>query len=455
MATVRAGRYLGGLVDSDRGLISREIFVSDWVYEEELEKVFARSWLFVGHESQIPERGDFFVSRMGEESVILCRDGERNVHVFLNSCRHRGMKVCRYDEGNAPVFSCPYHGWSYATNGDLVGVPYFKQAYREQLDKSQWGLIEVPQLANYKGAIFACWDPEAPSFEDYMGDMFLYLDPFLDSVDGKEGGTEVYGGVQKWTIPTNWKFAAENTHDYYHGISHRSADLAGISPSGKGRGEAAGTVGSGTQGQAYRIQLALPGGHGTVRQMPPGDDLPTYRSLYPHLPIVEDYFRKAHEVRNERLGKLARLRTGTALVFPNAFFHGNRTLAVWHPKAALLTEAWRWYFIDKDAPQEVKDAVLHYYLRYSGPGGLTEQDDMENWNYASIASRGTIAKRYPYNYEMGLGFTKPDDELPGNGNDVWITEQNQRALYKAWAHYMEIDDWGELAPALGLLRNGK
>src|SRR5216110_621988 len=117
------------LVDVENGLISRELFVNDSLYREELEKLFTRAWLFVGHESQIPNPGDYFVSRMAEESVILCRDRAQKVHVFLNSCRHRGMKVCRYDEGNAAVLTCPYHGWSYSTDGKLVGVPYFREAY--------------------------------------------------------------------------------------------------------------------------------------------------------------------------------------------------------------------------------------------------------------------------------------------------------------------------------------
>src|ERR1700688_1881544 len=107
------------LVDVEHGLIGRDVFVDETIHREELERLFARTWLFVGHESQIPEPGDFFVSRMGEESVILCRDSERAVHVFLNTCRHRGMKVCRYDEGNTPLFTCPYHAWSYATDGKL------------------------------------------------------------------------------------------------------------------------------------------------------------------------------------------------------------------------------------------------------------------------------------------------------------------------------------------------
>ena len=106
MAMQLKGPAANGWVDLDQGLISREIFVNDDIYQQELEQVFARSWLFVGHESQIPNPGDFFISSMGEESVILCRDRDEKIHVFLNSCRHRGMKVCRYDEGNAPVFSC-------------------------------------------------------------------------------------------------------------------------------------------------------------------------------------------------------------------------------------------------------------------------------------------------------------------------------------------------------------
>ncbi|HEX2441163.1 MAG TPA: Rieske 2Fe-2S domain-containing protein, partial [Methylomirabilota bacterium] len=120
---------LNGLVDVERGFVSREIFVNDELYHQEQERIFARVWLLVGHESQIPRPGDFLVSSMGEESVILCRDRSGRVRVFLNSCRHRGMKVCRYDEGNTAVFTCPYHGWSFGTDGRLVGVPYWREAY--------------------------------------------------------------------------------------------------------------------------------------------------------------------------------------------------------------------------------------------------------------------------------------------------------------------------------------
>ena len=174
---------------------------------------------------------------MGEEAVILCRDRAGEVHVFLNSCRHRGMKVCRYDEGNTPVFTCPYHGWSYGTDGKLVGVPYFREAYHSELDRAQWGLVEVAQLCSYKGIGVGHLGRQRPRpLTNISAISRRYLDLILDGWDGREGQAEVLGGVQKWLIPCNWKFPAENfSGDSYHNISHRSVDLVGIGPSGSGR----------------------------------------------------------------------------------------------------------------------------------------------------------------------------------------------------------------------------
>ncbi|NKX52195.1 aromatic ring-hydroxylating dioxygenase subunit alpha, partial [Arthrobacter deserti] len=199
---------MNGYVDIENGYISRELFVDHDLYKEELDKVFTRAWLFVGHESQIPEPGDFFTSRMGEESVILCRDKRGEIHVFLNSCRHRGMKVCRYESGNTSLFTCPYHSWTYTTDGKLQGVPQYRSLY-EGMDREANGLVSVGKLANYKGTIWATWDKDAPDFMTYLGDAKLHLDQALDCRDGREGGSEVIG-IHKWIFPANWKFAAEN-----------------------------------------------------------------------------------------------------------------------------------------------------------------------------------------------------------------------------------------------------
>src|SRR5215813_4837746 len=428
------------LVDLHSGCISREIFVNEDISQQEREQVFARTWLFIGHETQIPNPGDYFVTSMGEESVILTRDSKRGISAFLNTCRHRGMKVCRYDEGNTTIFTCPYHGWSFGTDGRLVGVPYYREAYHEHLDRSQWGLIEVAQFENYKGALWATWDKEAPPFLEYLGDMQLYLDVLLDYRDGREGGSEVLGGIQKWYMPCNWKFAAENfIGDAYHNISHRSVDLVGIGPSGRGRRD---DERQNTESLAISVSE---GGHGALVFLQT-EDLP-YIPTYQENPVVEAYFQHVYAERQRRLGKDARLLGRVGTVFPNTSFLSRqpRSIAVWHPRGTLRTEAWRWFLVDQDAPQEVKDLLRHYYMRYSGPGGLTEQDDMENWNYASAASKGVIARRYPYNYQMGLGYEGRHEAVPGVVT-AGISEQNQRGFYQRWAAFMDATSWTDLAP---------
>lgn len=432
---------IASLVDSENGYISREIFVNKELYERELEQVFGRAWLFVGHESLIPERGDFFTSRMGEESVILCRDKKDKIHVFLNTCRHRGMKVCQYDHGNTDLFTCPYHAWSYTTEGKLQGVPMFRSIYDGTLDKSQWSLIEVPRMVNYKGTIWASWDPNAPDFEEYLGDAKEHLDLCLDHRDGREGGSEVFCGVTKWIIPANWKFGAENfMGDTYHNVSHRSVDLIGIGPSA--RAEVKGRRDNELE-KAQHLWVSFPQGHGVhSAMMPEGQG---YVESFQDSQVAEEYFRACYEKRKERLGEKARMRPFVGTIFPNTSFHGMqpRSIFMWHPHGPTQTEVWRFFLVDKDAPEEVKNFLRHYYMRYSGPAGMTEQDDMENWNYATDASRGTIARRYPYNYQQSLGESRINFPVPGRVS-TQISEDNPRGLYRRWVTYMEGRDWDDL-----------
>ncbi len=182
----------------------------------------------------------------------------------------------------------------------------------------------------------------------------------------------------------------------YHNISHRSVDLVGVGPSGRSRRDYS------ELNAAAELQVAIPDrGHQTITYALPKDHQP--QAAYQNSPEVAEYFRHCEEERRRRPGANSRLIGAPGEIFPNVALlpRQPRTLAVWHPKSAHETEVWRFFFVDRDAPQQVKNFLRDYYIRYSGPAGMTEQDDMENWNYAHAASRGVIARRYPVHLRDG------------------------------------------------------
>lgn len=426
------------LVDPERDLVSREIFVDPTLYAAELERIFATQWLFVGHVSQVRRPGDFVVSRMGEESVLLVRDVDGELHVFLNSCRHRGMQVCRYDQGNASEFACPYHGWTYDTKGRLGAVPALREGYFSELELAEWGLVEA-RVAELKGSIWACWDAATPGLEDWLGDARIWIEEFFTVPDVGVGELELIAGVQKWTLPCNWKFGAENfSGDNYHNVSHASVDQLALSPSGKAGRHQYDAIPQ--KPVLQNIAYAATGHSGRGALYPPGFD---FLSAYAAVPELHAYYRRAYAAREQQLGERARMVPHGGTIFPNMSFSNGRTsIALWHPAGPETCEVWRFYFVPEYAPAAVKDHLRRYVIRYQGPSGLTEEDDMENWNLAHRASRGTIARRHPYHMAMGLGHEMAAGSEPwiARGGTVMegVSEQNQRGYYRRWAQLMGV-----------------
>jgi len=357
--------------------------------------------------------------------------------VLLNSCRHRGMPACRYDAGNAASFVCSYHGWSYANDGSLIGVPLLNERYDGTLDRSAWGLVRA-RVSVFHGSIWAAFDDAAPSFEDYLGDMAIYLREMLRGPDGEDDGYEVIGGIVKWQVPCNWKFGAENfAGDHYHGYSHRSVERLAIGLSGKDSRHARNAV------KAARrfMNIADPARGHTVRASV-YKALEPYESQWGEIPEVDAYYERAHAARQERLGDKARLLLQGGILFPNVHFNGagRQTFGLWLPLSPSLTEVWRWLFVPKNAPAIVKASLRQYYMRYAGPAGMVEQDDMENWTAAQRGTQGAIAKQYPFNYQLAMGRERVPDTDEWLGANVSITdgvaEHNQRAFYAHWARLM-------------------
>ena len=451
MVRMHSDRSIASMVDIENGMINREVYVNEEIYRQEQEQIFLRAWLFVGHESMVPNPGDFVSSRMGEEEVLVVRDKHNQIHVFLNTCRHRGMKVCRYDQGNALVFTCPFHAWTYDTEGKVVGVGHQKQAYGPEFDRSQWRLHEVAQVCNFYGSIWATWDKDAPSFEDYLGPLTESVRACFQATDGEDNGVEFFMPIMKWRIPCNWKFpafsfAGDSTHA---AMTHLSVNAAAIGPQGARNGGERHGLRSAFRGSRY--ELAAPGyGHGGHMTIWDQTGAPEHRDTWFTVPGVDDYLREA-KARKQKLYEGKTLPHGAQggghfNIFPNVTLDSWRVLP-WHPAGAGMTESWRLFQVDKAAPQFVKDAIRHYAIRYCGPVGVTESDDMENWNYAHPASKGAMAQKLDYPFIQGLGKAVDDPRAPGFVRlETTMGEENQRNRLSKWLEFMEAGSWDDIFP---------
>lgn len=197
------------------------------VYRRELERMFygRGHWCYVALDAELPKFGDYKISYVGERQVIVVRERDGSLNVVENRCAHRGVRFCQKPRGNARSFVCPYHQWTYKLNGDLAGLP-FRQGVKKDdgevqggmpadFDLKQHGLTRL-KVAVYNGMVFATFDHDAPSFEDYIGPDVL---PWLNRIfDGRK---LTILGTNRQRIPGNWKLMMENIKDPYHpGLLH-------------------------------------------------------------------------------------------------------------------------------------------------------------------------------------------------------------------------------------------
>jgi phenylpropionate dioxygenase-like ring-hydroxylating dioxygenase large terminal subunit len=210
------------LVTEDGCYVGRKVFTDPDVYSAEKRMIFGKSWLFLAHESQLPDLGDFITTTMAETPVIVARGADGAIYAHANSCSHRGLPVCRADFGNTKGFVCPYRAWTYSVAGELLAVPQERRVGR--IDKSRLGLPPVPRVETYRGFVFGSFAPQIESLADYLGDMRFYIDVYLDRFPA---GVEVIGPPHKWLLSANWKLPYENQlGDLGHGAYLHGA-LAG------------------------------------------------------------------------------------------------------------------------------------------------------------------------------------------------------------------------------------
>jgi phenylpropionate dioxygenase-like ring-hydroxylating dioxygenase large terminal subunit len=413
------------LVSADGSRVRRAAFDSEEVYARERTAIFEQCWLYVGHMSQIPNPGDFLTTYMGDTPVIVANRGDGQISVMLNSCTHRGRRVCQSDCGNARSFQCPYHAWTYGLDGSLRNVPHREIGYGDVLDESSLGLRHVAQIANYKGMIWATWNAHAPSFTDYLGDFRVYLDLMIDR---DEGGIEVLPAVQRWRIPANWKFFVENNSpDLYHvSFTHASNISRDGLTKPYGNNENAYTVcageGHSTGGQRYGLSG--------------GDEMPAKYYEY-----VKGFQERIGQERGAHFSQVVPI--GVGVIFPNFCFLDTqriRTFRLAQPRGPHEMELHSWVVVDRDMPDELKQDVRLQYTRLNGPGGVFEQDDVDNWSSCSESTQWSPARDLDFNYQLGLGKEVPAEEALGPGLPgtcgTGYTETALRNFYRRWGALM-------------------
>ena len=410
------------LVNQDATLISRRAWSDEHVYELEKKAIFGKAWLFLGHESQIPNPGDFVQAFMCETPIILARAEDNKVYASINSCTHRGLPVCRADHGNTKRFVCPYHNWSYKVSGELAAIPQERQV-EQKPDKSQLGLKAVPRVESWNGMIFGSFDEGIVSLDEYLGDMRWYLDAFFKRFPQ---GIEFVGAPHRWVINANWKLPMENQlGDVNHGPFLHAAV---IPPEANDEINAHG-----------HSAVPAPGHGATFRLMP--EDTPVEQVAWGFETIVgqlggdelQEYLREIQAQAEERVGPLrSRMKGLTFGVYPNlSFLWSNASFKVSHPRGTGKVEYWSWSVVPADAPEHLKRLMRGNYSSFFGPGGILEQEDSESWMQQYLGANIDFADDRPFYYGLGLGEEKPHPELPGLVSGT-ANEYYARAFFQRW-----------------------
>jgi len=429
------------LVDFESGRQSKIIFNDPDIYEQEMERIYARCWLFLAHESQLPEPGDFMRTFMGEDEVLVIRQPDMSIKAFLNFCPHRGNRVCKADWGNQRQFNCAYHGWSFGTDGSLVGLPLEEVAYYNKIDKKQFGLIPVTQVDAYKGLIFGCFDADAPSLSDYLGEMKWYIDVWLDAMPE---GSELLGSAQKVTIDANWKLPIENVSgDGYHlGWAHAGAMSVSTSLGVSGL-----SVGNTDVDIEGGLSVAGLNGHSVLASLD-GDKGSGY-GFYPDPQPALNYLAANRATAVERLGELRGNKLWGAqinfTIYPNLhILPGLNWFRVYHPKGPGRYEQWTWAMAEKEMPDTLKQQILDNQLRTFGPAGLFDNDDGDNFEGITDLGRGWRTRQADVFTNMALGREYTRKDMPGIMAAGLVCEHNQRWMYRRWQDLMMAPDWSQV-----------
>jgi len=360
--------------DTPRFRVHRSAMVERDVLEEERRLIFDRSWLYVGHESEIPAPHDFRSRSVGGRPVIMSRHTDGSLQVFINSCPHRGMQIETRPEGRGRFLKCFYHGWSFNTAGDLVAIPD-EQSYGDNFDRHNLCLSRPPHVASYRGFVFLSWAADIDDLETYLAGACDILDLFADQ---SETGMRVIGGSHLYAAKANWKLLSENSYDGYHALTTHHRYLQMLKDSGK---DLSATFSSNGGGPALAWDLG--NGHAVIggsdgsggRNTGLGRDLPTDAALKKQTARRDHFAELYGEAWTNRMFASRNL-----VIFPNLAIVDlimGITIRTYYPLTPDYMEITAWSLQPSDDEPELQDMRQENFLTFWGPAGLATPDDIE------------------------------------------------------------------------------
>ena len=435
MATHLSSGDIRALIEPDR--VHKGVYIDPGLFELEMERLWGRAWIYVGHESQVPNTGDFFRTEIGPHPVIMVRHDDGKVHVLYNRCAHKGAEVVRARAGNVKFFYCSYHGWTYRTDGSLESLPLADGYNGTELKfgDPEYGLKPVAQVDSYRGFVFAKLSGGGPDLRSFLGEA---ADGFDDMVErAPDGELEAFGTCARTIQRSNWKFFFENQLDGVHaGITHQSSTDAAkeVAKARYGDNEEQTLAMRMLQAQAppdpksFWVELNqanFPNGHANFLG---------YQSARGTDPVTleyEDLMRERHG--EERAEKILSRNFHHTIIYPCLSIQGAfQQLRVIKPIAVDRTLMEIWHFRLKGAPAAFTRRNMTYSNIVNSPATIVSCDDYENWYRCHEGLKAQAQDWVSVHRDYG-------SDVEDGGimrSTVGTSEVFQRRQYETWREYM-------------------
>lgn len=422
--TEQPTRGFAALAEKDR--VAGQLYTDPEIYAEEMRKIFYRTWVWVAHESEIPEGGSFKTTHVGDQPVIITRDRKGNFNTLLNRCRHRGATVCDQRSGKANGFTCPYHNWSYTLDGRLRGIPY-PDGYEGVVDKNDYPL-QTLRTESYLGMIFATFNADAEPLDDFLGDAKIWMDRFLKQSNGFP--TKVLG-VHKFRFKGNWKIQLENTTDGYHFPMVHKSWMASV--------DAETATMMSFMDDPNAVTHVLGNGHSVAIMAADHADLDVddgHEDVQPRFQHLVDELTEAGE-SPEQIRRYMRSMHGCGFnlnMFPNVAMSSS-FFRVLIPISVDVTEVWHMAIGMDGGPENINRERLRIHEHFQGPFGFGSPDDAEGWDRVQIGAGGN--PNMPILVNRGTNREYISDE--GWPTSHVTDESGMRESYNMWKKMMTDD----------------